>query len=64
MKRLVTPVTPVVLLVGLILGGSVDKGISVADTNISDDEVVANMTKSGNPSASATITITMYNWDE
>ena len=40
MKRLVTVVTPAVLLGGLVLRGSSDMGISVADTSIPDNEVI------------------------
>ncbi len=58
MKRLVTVVTIAVLLAGLILLGSSDKDISVADTNIPDNEVASRV--SSNSSATAAITITMY----
>lgn len=58
MKRLVTVVTLVILLVGLVLLGLSDRDISVADTSIPNDEVASS--KANNASATATITITMY----
>ena len=57
--RLLFPVIPAILLVGLVLPGLDDKAISVADTSIANDEV-ASISKAGNSSASDTITITMY----
>jgi hypothetical protein len=58
-KRLVTIVTLAVLLIGLVLLGSGDKDISVADTSITDNEVAGSVSKASNSSASAAITITM-----
>ena len=60
MKRLVTVVTLVILLVGLVLLGLNDTGISVADTGIPDNTITTSLTEASNSSASATITITMY----
>ena len=57
MKRLVTVVTIAILLVGLVLLGSSDTRISIADTSIPDNEVTSSVS---NSSASATIVITMY----
>ena len=64
MKRLVTVVTLTILLVGLILLGLTDKDISVADTNVPNNEATSSVSKAGNASASATITITLYAVDE
>ena len=64
MKRLVTVVTPAILLVGLIVLGLSDTDISAADANIHDNEVTSSISKARNSSASATITITMYTGDE
>ena len=60
MKRLVTVVTIAILLIGLVLLGLSDTRISIADTSIPDNEVTSSVSKVGNSSASATITITMY----
>ena len=60
MKRLTTVVTFAILLAGLILLGLSDINISVADTNIPNNEVTSSVSKTSNSSASATITITMY----
>ena len=43
-----------------VLLGLSDTDISVADTNIPDNETTSTISKAGNSSASATITITMY----
>ena len=59
-KSLVIVVTFAILLVGLVLLGLSDRDISVADASIPDNEVASTVTKTGNSSASATITITMY----
>ena len=48
------------LLVGLVLLGLSDTRISIADTNVPNDEVASRVSKASNSSASATITITMY----
>ena len=64
MKRLVTIVTLVILLVALALLGLNDTDISAADANIHDNEVTSSISKARNSSASATITITMYTGDE
>lgn len=60
MKRLATVVTLAILLVGLVLLGSSDTGISIADTSIPVGELTTSQTEASNSSASATITITMY----
>lgn len=57
MKRLVIVVTLPSLLAGLVLLSSSDTGISVADASTPDCEVTSS---TGDSSASATITITMY----
>jgi hypothetical protein len=49
-----------ILLAGLILFSPNDAAISVADTSTQHNEVTSIMSKAGNSSASATITITMY----
>jgi len=59
-KRLVIIVTLAILLAALVLLGSSDTDISVADTSVPSSEVASNMAKKGNSSASAVITITMY----
>jgi len=48
-----------ILLVGLILVGLNDTDTSVADASIPNNEVASSVSKAGNSSASATITITM-----
>ena len=58
MKRLVTVVTLAFLLVGSVLLGLSDTGISIADTTVPNDDVAS--TEANNASATATITITMY----
>ena len=60
MKRLVTIIATAILLIGLVLLGSSDTRISIADTRVPDDEVTSSISKANNSSASATITITMY----
>jgi hypothetical protein len=62
-KRLVTVLSLVVFVVGLILSGLDDTDISLADTSVPDNQITSNQTHSGNSSASATITITMYTGD-
>jgi hypothetical protein len=57
-KRLVTVVTPVILLVGSVLLGLDGMDISVADPSVPDNEVTSR--EVNNASATATITITMY----
>jgi len=59
-KRLVTIVAPVILIVGLVLLGLSDTHIAIADTSIPDNEVTTSVSKASNSSASATIMITMY----
>lgn len=49
-----------IILVGAVLFGMSDTAISIADTNVPDDEVASSVSKASNSSASATITITMY----
>jgi len=63
-KRLTVLVIPAILLAGMILFGLSDTAISVADTSTSNSEVRGGMSKAGNSSASATITITMYTGDD
>ena len=58
-STLVTIVTLAILLVGLVLLGLSDTDISVADASIPDNEVTSSISKASNPSATATITITM-----
>ena len=60
MTRLVTIITRAVLLIGSVLFGSSDKGVSVADTSVPDNEVASGISKANNSPASATIMITMY----
>ena len=57
MKRLVTVVTLVILIVGLVLSGLSDTRIAIADTSVPNDEVVSSVSKARNSSASATIMI-------
>ena len=59
MKRLVTVVTPAILLVGSVLLGLSDTVISIADTSIPNNEITTSQTQASNSTASATITITM-----
>jgi hypothetical protein len=49
-----------ILLVGLVQLGLSGTDISIADTGIPDDEVTSSVSKAGNSSARATVTITMY----
>jgi hypothetical protein len=58
-KRLVTVVTPAILLGGLALLGLTDTDISVVDTSVPDNDGTRSISKVSNSSASATITITM-----
>jgi len=58
-KRLVTVVTGAILLIGLVLLGSNDRDISVADTSIPDNEVTTGQTKASDSSAIAMIVIAM-----
>jgi hypothetical protein len=58
-KRLVTIVTGAILLIGLVLLGSNDRDISVADTSIPDNKITTSQTKASNSSA---IAITMIAW--
>lgn len=60
MKRLVTIVALATLIVGLALSGLNDTAISIAATDVPNDEVASSVSKVSNSSASATITITMY----
>ena len=59
MKKLATVVILIILLVELLLLGSTNKDVSVADTSIPNDEVAGSIGNANNSSASATITITM-----
>jgi hypothetical protein len=56
-KRLVSIVTGAILLIGLVLLGSNDRDISVADTGIPDNKVTTSQTKASNSSAIAIIMI-------
>jgi hypothetical protein len=58
-KRLVTIVTGAILLIGLVLLGSNDRDISVADTSIPDNKITTSQTKASNSSA---IAVTMITW--
>lgn len=49
-----------ILFSGLVLLGLSDTGISIADTSVLNSEATSSVSKAGNPSTSATITITMY----
>ena len=57
-RRLVIIATLAILLAALVLLGSQDKGVSVADTSVPDSEVATSVSRSS--SASAGMTITMY----
>lgn len=59
MKRISFIVILAILLTGLILSRLSDTAISVANTGIQNSEVDSTMSKAGNSSASASITITM-----
>jgi len=63
-KRLVTVTILALLLVGVVLFGLTDKGISIADTSTPNNEIASSATNTSNSSASVTITITMYTGDE
>jgi len=49
-----------IILAGLILFSLSDATVSIADTDTPNNEVTSTISKAGNSSASATITITMY----
>ena len=51
--------TLAILLAGLVLFGLSDTSISIADTGVPNSEATSSVSKAGNSSASATITITM-----
>ena len=55
--RLLFPVIPAILMVGLVLPGLNDTGIVIADTSVRNNEVVSSMTEAGNSSAIAMIMI-------
>ena len=57
MKRLVIVVTLAILLIGLVLLGSSDTDISLADTSIPDNKITTGQTKASNSSAIAMIMI-------
>ena len=57
MKRLALLIILVVILAGLVLSRLSDTSISIADTSTSNNEVTSTISKTGNSSASATITI-------
>jgi hypothetical protein len=63
-QRLVLVVILAVILIGLPLLVLSDADISASDAAISHNEATGNISKVGNSSASATITITMYTGDE
>jgi len=56
-KGLVTIVTGAILLIGLVLLGSNDRDISVADTSIPDNKMTTSQTEASNSSAIAMIMI-------
>jgi hypothetical protein len=62
-KRLVTIIVLVILVIGLVLVGLDDEDASVADTGIPHDEMATNQTQTSNPSATANTTITMHTGD-
>ena len=59
MKRPIFLVILAILLAGSVLLGLSDTDISVADTDVPNNEVTSSVSKASNSSASATITITM-----
>lgn len=60
MKKLVIVVTPAILLTGLVLSGLNDAKIAVADASTLDNEATSSVSRVGNSSTGATITITTY----
>ena len=60
MKRSFLLATLAIILAGLVLFGLNDTSTSVADTGVPNSEETSSVSKAGNSSASATITITMY----
>ena len=60
MQRLLFVVILAVILIGLPLVVSSDTAISSDDTASPKNAVTSNISRTGNSSASATITITMY----
>ena len=59
-KKLFIVATLAILMAGLVLLGSQDKGVSVADTEAPDDEVAGALSETSDSSSSASIAITMY----
>ena len=59
MKRLFFVVILAIILIGVLLFGLSDTVISIADTDTPNNEVTSTISKTGNSSARATITITM-----
>ena len=59
MRKLVVIATLAILLAGLVMLGSQDKGVSVADTDLPDDEVAGALSEASDSSSSASIAITM-----
>ena len=59
MRRLFFLTILAIVLAGLILFGLSDATISIADTNVPNDELNSSVSEASNSSASATITITM-----
>jgi len=53
--RLLFPVIPAILLVGLVLLGLSDTNITIADTSIPDNKITTGQTKASNFSAIAMI---------
>ncbi len=60
MKRLILLIALIVIIAGLPVLVVSDTSASRADSNIPDNELTTSQTQASNPSASATITITMY----
>ena len=59
MKRPVTVITAVILLIGPVLFGLTELKISVVDTAIPDNRIIASQTRAGNSSA---IAMTVIPW--
>jgi len=62
-KRLFVLIIVTIILVGLFLSGLNDTAISNEDTANPNNDVASSISETGNSSASATITITMYTGD-
>ena len=59
MRRLFFLTILAIVLAGLVLFGQSDATISIADTNVSNNELNSSVSEASNSSASATITITL-----